>query len=78
MADELTERLWDMSLNFGHDKETGSTVGYGRWSALFLHERAILHQDSYGNTWVDTYDTKDQAHAAFSQIDDDYSDWLER
>lgn len=74
----LAQRLWDASLSSLQDAETGTTDGYGLWSALFLHDCAILHQNDRGNVWVDTYPDKDKAHAAWSHVVADFRDWEER
>lgn len=77
-SSELAEMLWNESLEEFYDAEIGDTDSYGKWSALFMFHRAILHTNSQGFVWVDTYEDRDKTHAAWTHVVADFQDWEER
>lgn len=77
----LTEYLWDLSMDGGHDDETGDVEGPG-WYALFDSVDmddgdepvyAILSVDGAGFKDVTTFDSHSELSAAWKDLQSDIS-----
>lgn len=70
-GDKMAAALWLLSLDGGHDDETGDAIDWYYWAARF--GRRILICDTQGFIYQTRYATEELAREQFALIEQDYA-----